>query len=761
MNFIEPFKQFKYHGIFVEAYTNKEGEIKKKVKEPTKEEYENKKHYIKPIFGNNPNGIAINLEEYSCIDVDIPNNCSILEKLLKDCNFIVKTRKGYHFYFNKEDQLERIKLCEIADINLKQLYFVPKFYHIETKEEFNYTLIKSDELNDMPQYAIHWCKDLIKEKYGNKNLKENKEKIEMIKVETVNNNSNDILIEILNNINKNRFENYGDWFKIACIFVNENYDLNIFDNYCKNSKGYNKENNNLIIENLKKNDNSKGYKIATLYHMLKIDNPLVWNNLQPKRNDFWFLMENFDNYDVGLYFYQLNPNKYFYSNKIWYVLNEYNIYNEMTDFKSVLFNHITTSIQETILLQKNLLNPDDKNFISKNKLVKLNYKTIGGSSFKKGVIDALCGLYNIDNIETKLNNNINLLAFSDKVYDIKKGSFRNIEPEDFISISTGYKAPSEEIINNNREKINNLLYSIFEDKEMINYWFSSIGISLFGNKNESLYIHTGGGRNGKGVLGNILEKCLGSYYQQAESSLLTGTIAKETNPTLAKARNTRLLVLSEPDDTDIKNYKLKTSTIKSISGGDTITCRDLFKSTISYKPQFTVILQCNKKPDIDKIDIAIEKRLKVINYPFTFTDNPTEKDERLINTSLKETINNDEDFIKAFIGVLLEHAYKNSKSNILEMPLKVKEENDKYFDESKPVKEFINLNCIITKNPQDKISARTLYESYNMEDLKKIDENNFSTQILNMKTIEKKRTKNGMFYIGLRFKTEEEKNEEY
>jgi hypothetical protein len=133
MNFIEPFKNFKYHGIFVEAYTNKEGEIKKKVIEPTQKEYENKKHYIKPIFGNNPNGIAINLEEYSCIDVDIPNNCSILEQLLKDCNFIVKTRKGYHFYFNKEDQLERIKFCEIADINLKQLYFVPKFYHRYSK----------------------------------------------------------------------------------------------------------------------------------------------------------------------------------------------------------------------------------------------------------------------------------------------------------------------------------------------------------------------------------------------------------------------------------------------------------------------------------------------------------------------------------------------------------------------------------------------------------------------------------------------------
>ena len=763
MNFIEPFINFKYHGIFVEAFTNEEGETKKKVIEPYQKEYETKKHYLKSFFGNNPNGIAVNVEDYSTIDVDIPEDCTILDKLLSDCNFIVKTKKGYHFYFLKENQLERIKVCGTADINLKQLFFIPKYYHKETKEEFNYTLIKSNELNEMPSYAIEWCQDLIKEKYGNKKPKEIKERIEMVKVESNNNTnnikSNEILIEILNNIKKSRFENYNDWFKIACIFVNENYDLDIFENYCKNCKGYNKENNNLIIENLKKND-KKGFTIASLYNMLKTDNFEVWYKLQCKRIDFWFMMENFDNYDVALFFYQLNPNKYFYSNKIWYALNEYNIYKEMTDFKDILFNNITTSIQKVIMEQKNILNPTDSDFMSKNKQIKMNYKNIGSSSFKKGVIDALCGLYNIPDIETKLNSNINLLAFDDKVYDIKKGKFRNIEPEDFISISTGYKAPTEDIINNNKEKINSLLWSIFEDHETIKYWFSSVGISLFGNKNESVYIHTGSGRNGKGVLGNILEKCLGSYYQQAESDLLTGNLQKATNPTLAKAKNTRILMLSEPDDTDDKNYKLKTSTIKSISGGDTITTRDLFKSTISYKPQFTVILQCNKKPDIDKFDVAIEQRLKVINYPFTFISNPQEENERLINTSLKEIINNDDNFIKAFMGVLLEYAFKNNNTNTLIIPSKVKEENEKYFEESNPVKEFLNINCIITKNPKDAISCRTLYETYNTNDFKKLNENNFAYQMTNINKIEKKKKSNGNFYIGLRFRTEEEKTDD-
>ena len=750
---IEPFKDFKYYGIHVEAFTNQEGEIKKNPQLPTKENYKKKKQWVKEFRGIIPNGIAINMKDYSSIDVDAPNDCSILDQLKNDCNFIVQTKKGYHFYFLKEDQLQRNKQCITADINLDQLFFIPKYYHKETKEEFNYTLIKSNELNEMPSYAIEWCQNLIKQHHGNKKSKEIKNKIEIVKVESTdnNNNSNENLIEILNNIKKSRFENYGDWFKIACIFVNEKYDLNIFDNYCKNCKGYNKENNKIIIDGLKLD--IKGYKVATLYQMLKTDNLEIWKKLQPKRTDFYFLINNFTNYDVAVCFYQLNPDKYIYSNKIWYSLNNHNIYKEMTDFKDILFNHITTSIQSLIIEQRNLISPTDEKNIN---IIKA-YKCIGNSSFKKGVIDALCGLYNIPDIETKLNSNVNLLAFDDKVYDIKTGNYRNIEPTDFISISTKYTAPTKDIINEYREKINSLLWSIFEDHETINYWFSSIGISLFGNKNESVYIHTGSGRNGKGVLSNILEEALGSYYQQAESDLLTGNLQKPTNPTLAKAKNTRILMLSEPDDTDDKNYKLKTSIIKSISGGDTITTRDLFKSTISYKPQFTVILQCNKKPDIDKFDVAIEQRLKVINYPFTFISNPQEEKERLIDTSLKIMIKENKDFIKSFMGVLLEYAFKNSNTNTLIIPSKVKEENEKYFEESNPVKEFLNINCIITKNPKDAVSCRTLYETYNIGDFKKLNENNFAYQMTNINKIERKKKSNGNFYIGLRFRTQEEK----
>lgn len=758
---LTPFNDLKYFGINVSAVSNDGGNLKKIVKAPLESCYIGTKHYFKEIYDKVsksyivPNGIAIVTKNLSTIDIDDVSKCDILENLKKDCNLIVKTRKGYHFYFNKENVLERNKLCDIADINLNTLYFVPKYVNIDTNEEYGYSIYKNlGNLGDMPQYAIDWCNKIIKEKYGIKKVRKIKtqQKVNDSEEEICSNTpekSNDFLYNILNGLDISRFEKYSDWFTIGCVFINEGYDLNIFDKFSSKCNNYNKELNDKIIQNLKKDVN--GYRVATLYYMLKKDNYELWLKLQKDRKDFWVFMETFNHFDIALVYYQLYPKKYIYSSNTWFILNEYNIYQKLHDNKDTLFNNITMIIQNLIIEQRNLINPSDDYYIQKNKLVKSNYNNIGNSSFKKGVIEALCGLYYIDNIESKLNDNLNLIAFDDKVFDIKVGEYRDIKSEDYISMTVGYKAPTLNIINKYRKDVEELLWSIFEDKEVIDYWLKTIGLSMFGNRSESLYIHSGSGRNGKGLLSNIIEKCLGSYYQQADSQLLTGDSKSATNSTLANAKNTRLLVLSEPDDTDYKSYKLKTSLVKSITGGDTITVRDLYKSNISFKPKFNVILQCNQKPDIDKLDIAIEQRLKVIHYPFTFVDNPLNDNERKINRFLKDKLSQNDEFIKSFIGILLEYAYKNSNCSNIIIPSKVKEQNSLYFDENNPVKDFLNDFCEITNDINDRIQTRELYLKYIEKNYKQISEIKFSDMMCNLNKIEKKKTKTFNYYLKIKF----------
>lgn len=254
----------KYHGIYVFAYTNDENQIKKGCYQPFKTEYENTQHYYKPIQLKKskwqPNGIQINTTNISTIDVDEPKKCSILDKLLNDCKFYVKTRKGYHFYFKKENELARIRQCKIADINMDKLWFVPKYIHKDTKDEYNYELIKSDKLVDMPQYAIDWCKMLIELNYTEKETTQ--------KIKTSNNIEKliikpDIVIEKFNIktmksiykifFNNGYFDTYDKWIQVGYMArhlnnTDESYDL--FDKYCRMVKGY---------ENTPKNNNMKAF----------------------------------------------------------------------------------------------------------------------------------------------------------------------------------------------------------------------------------------------------------------------------------------------------------------------------------------------------------------------------------------------------------------------------------------------------------------------------------------------------------------------
>ena len=260
MDFVKHFSNFDYFGICVYAYTNEKGEIKKGCIQPPKIKYEHTPKYFEPIFDYTcgsylqPNGIQINTKNISVIDVDEPKKCIILDKLINDCKFYVKTRKGYHFYFNKCESVPRDKFMGIADINIQKLWYVPEYQHMDEniKDVYKYELVKSKKLVDMPQYAIDWCNMLIsmtpeniKAKKTTINKTVNKEEIIIkpdIKIEKVN-------LECLESIYKIfydacLFNKMNDWFSVGYMsrhLNNSNGAFMLFDKYSRKVEGY--ENN--------------------------------------------------------------------------------------------------------------------------------------------------------------------------------------------------------------------------------------------------------------------------------------------------------------------------------------------------------------------------------------------------------------------------------------------------------------------------------------------------------------------------------------
>jgi hypothetical protein len=244
-----------YFGIHLHAY-QKNGSETKKLPITPKNWQEIDKISMKDVYdwqnGKNvkPNAIAVNTEasNIDVIDIDKPDECSILDKLKDDCKFYVKTHKGYHFYFKKTD-LERRALRQIADINTHVTFYTPKYENIDTGEIYKYTLIKKEKLVKMPQYAYDWCKQLIAMKSAipaQPKKKKTKQPYIFKQPDTINERFQlDTVREIYSILSEaNMFESYDDWFKVAYVgrhINNTEEGFKLFDEFSRKVKKFKKE----------------------------------------------------------------------------------------------------------------------------------------------------------------------------------------------------------------------------------------------------------------------------------------------------------------------------------------------------------------------------------------------------------------------------------------------------------------------------------------------------------------------------------------
>jgi putative DNA primase/helicase len=431
----------------------------------------------------------------------------------------------------------------------------------------------------------------------------------------------------------------------------------------------------------------------------------------------------------------------------WYAYNEYNILLEYgQNAPTLLLNDIASKIHEWLNSLKNSINLADENKTEKFKMIMKAYTKIGMSSFIKGCIDFLRNLYNVEKLDEKIDANKNILSFENLLYDLEIGNFRKIRHNDYIIKNTKYNI---NIKSNSkiRERINKLLYSIFENDGVITFWKISTALSIFGKSFESLYIHTGTGRNGKGVLTTLLKALLGDYFLTTDNTFLT-TIFKsgQANSTLAQSKGVRFLLVTEPDN-GTADCSLNIDFVKLMTGGDEISARDLYAKASTFKPFFSLLLQCNQKPKLNKIDKAIEERLKIIHYPFTFVDNPTHQEERIKDNNLKDLII-EQEFINEFILMLLEVANENKNIKFIELPEEVKQQNKEYLEENNNILTFINEYYEITKDEKNKIKSSDLLTNYNAYNDSKTDAKKLK-QMMEYNRFKTKRFNDGIYYTNL------------
>lgn len=561
----------------------------------------------------------INRCQYKMIDNNVTKSCS---------NFEVKeTTYKRHFWFILDQEYDIKNILGDKYGFHFDILFDKVFEHTDNYEikEFEPLVIGMTEITEILQ-CFNISIQPRKENIPDKDLE---------KIEAINK-----LKEYIECLATKRYD-YSNWRDIgfalhsACNEYDEDELIDLFNNWSsKDKKSYKGLKDVLTFWKGIKTNITNGITLKSFYLWCKEDNERLYNKLVKKYstkiqehclesritvdNNIWQILEDMNHSDMAKLYYKINPNKYVYSTNLgWYEYNDYNVlipYNKV--IPPSLLSDATNKLQDFIIMERNKIKPPIKSqnitveeyekqmkiYDNCMKLAKKGYINVGNSSYVKNIIDYLSNLYNVDRLETLLDANEKILAFDNMLFDYNIDKFRNIEPTDYITKTTKYKAPEKSV--KDFDFINKLLYSIFENKEVVEYWLITTSLSLFGNKMESLFIHTGSGGNGKGLLSSILVKGLGDYMYCADNTFLTSVFKSgQANPTLAKCMGIRYLLVSEPDDGS-DDVKFNVDFIKMLTGGDIITTRDLFKSNVSYKPQFTPFVQCNNKPKLGGISYS-------------------------------------------------------------------------------------------------------------------------------------------------------------
>ena len=135
------------------------------------------------------------------------------------------------------------------------------------------------------------------------------------------------------------------------------------------------------------------------------------------------------------------------------------------------------------------------------------------------------------------------------------------------------------------------LQRIFEDDtDTIAFVQKMVGYSLTGNTSEQcMFLLYGVGANGKSTLIDIVQALLGDYAKQAGFN--TFAVSHNSSPggareDIARLQGARCVAAVEAD----AGVRLSESTIKQMTGGDTVTARNLYTGSIEFKPEFKLVL---------------------------------------------------------------------------------------------------------------------------------------------------------------------------
>ena len=366
--------------------------------------------------------------------------------------------------------------------------------------------------------------------------------------------------------------------------------------------------------------------------------------------------------------------------------------------------------------------------IRENNIQKLNeYKKVvecfSDYKFREKYIKDIINAITDDDI--KFDTNPYLFCFNNKIYDLKTHTFIQPNPNDYISLTTGYdyidNLDDDKVLETELEK---LISSIFPDEDEKKLYLTILSTSLEGLNLQKFIIASGGGGNGKGLINELNCKTLGNYSYILPSTVLLGQQKKGSNPEIANMNNKRFVIAKEPESSEFINVEI----VKDLTGTDEINARLNHSNNTQTFLKCTLVMECNDKPKLNNISQpdALLRRIIISLFKSTFVEQSfydeltaEEKLNVFVGNAYYKTPEFKDKFKQIFFNILIKYykLYTETKPDanscgILPITKEIRKRTVDYLEASDIIKEFLDETYEKTGNDKDRIKLKNVFDTF-------------------------------------------------
>ena len=599
------------------------------------------------------------------------SNCPKLHKTLLDLKTckISKTGCGFELLIGGVKGCHQVipptmTKCKLSNEFVRERKF-------ESNEPFKVLL---DDDDDVCGFILNYIQSYIDNKKIDKPKVDNKKidkpkikkdvKIDLEKNEKIDKvfepSDNETLEKICNLISPSCLENHKGYLSVIIAMKNSGLTREFAIDFSKRSKKFNEATLMYGVNSPEKfdnfwdyaNDDYKGTPLteATLHKRAKESNEEEYNlltswgrNTDKANKAYSNLLSCPNDYDFGCLFVALIGDDLMYQPQTDKEDEKLYLYHEnqwKEDIKphyltkKIIFNVLSKyTIKQNIEYYKLLAeidkeeNEQEWNFIN-NKVkggndIMYKLKQVGTKDIiVKAVKEELAGTEN----KIEFDKNPDLFSFNNKCFDLRTNKEHIPTKHDYILMRTGddYKEPTKDQM----DKIKELVELVLPDPEVRKCYMSILRSGMRGQTLEKFTMANGCGRNGKTFLHELVFKFMGNYAIKGNVSIITQKMKSGPNPELANLDKKRLVLWAEPEE----NQSIQISTMKDLTGGDTITAKQCHSNKTEQINHGTHIMELNERVGFDgKLNLAVVERMIDVEFPSFFTYDPIQYNDPEFN----------------------------------------------------------------------------------------------------------------------------------